>query len=456
MSSILEYLKNKNGVTSDDIAKEFLALKGDNSIINNMLVEKLLSKEPLTYKENSLWYVKETTAKLIRNEPFLVCVMQLSNDKKRILSLIINEVIADNSKQLFAFVATSVDELIEVRNSQKGSSIDEFIQQLYLILNNKRVVFTSLYEQRLLLSKFITNGFVLPEDTLTLFHLLKIIGTDVKRTTVIDSIKTVSSVEHLPTNITALSNMITTALGKIIEKLEARGVLTVEDLLAIELKELSVAHWSNAQFSIDDVIVLDEVPGVYGFKDRSNSFIYIGKGKNLKKRLLSYFRISEESPKKLEMLRDQAFEFVHFYCGNELEASLLEYRLIQKYQPKLNSKIEVSTVAPSLNGYEGIWILPSTKEGYFYTLWVNNRANIMTQEMCIGEEEKYREQIQLFFFSNNNFDTIGESIIAKRWLSPRVDFIDRIDFSNKKNIDEIVEFVGDILPICDGSGVIYR
>jgi excinuclease ABC subunit C len=83
-------------------------------------------------------------------------------------------------------------------------------------------------------------------------------------------------------------------------------------------------------------LLLPEGPGVYLFKDRSEKVIYVGKARNVKRRVLSYFKPSGELPHKasLMMNRAQGLEFI--VTGTEKEAFILESTLIKKLMPRYN------------------------------------------------------------------------------------------------------------------------
>jgi len=83
----------------------------------------------------------------------------------------------------------------------------------------------------------------------------------------------------------------------------------------------------------DKIKILPGKPGVYLFKDNLENIIYIGKAKNIKKRVTSHFA----KPKIC------GFDFIseiadldYFQCSDEKEAMLLESELIKKLQPKYN------------------------------------------------------------------------------------------------------------------------
>ena len=80
---------------------------------------------------------------------------------------------------------------------------------------------------------------------------------------------------------------------------------------------------------------LPESPGVYLFRDKSGGIIYVGKAKNLRDRVGSYF---DESTKegRLERLLSRIDSVSFVLTGNEKEAFLLENNLIKEHQPKYN------------------------------------------------------------------------------------------------------------------------
>ena len=76
-------------------------------------------------------------------------------------------------------------------------------------------------------------------------------------------------------------------------------------------------------------------PGVYFFKDKSNQIIYIGKAKNLKKRVSSYF-IKNSSSLKNKVMVSKAVDIETIIVNNEVEALLVEANMIKIHKPKYN------------------------------------------------------------------------------------------------------------------------
>ena len=80
---------------------------------------------------------------------------------------------------------------------------------------------------------------------------------------------------------------------------------------------------------------LPDNPGVYQFFNKEDKIIYVGKAKNLKKRVSSYF-LKNHDNRKTEILVKQVEKIRHIVVDSEEDALLLENNLIKKYQPKYN------------------------------------------------------------------------------------------------------------------------
>lgn len=85
----------------------------------------------------------------------------------------------------------------------------------------------------------------------------------------------------------------------------------------------------------ENLTLLPDAPGVYLMYNVDAQVIYVGKAKNLKKRVKSYFNKNHDSPKLVIMVPQiERFEFI--ITDSEVEALILESQLIKKYKPKYN------------------------------------------------------------------------------------------------------------------------
>ena len=88
---------------------------------------------------------------------------------------------------------------------------------------------------------------------------------------------------------------------------------------------------------ISDLIrSLPDQPGVYQFYDKNGTILYIGKAKNLKKRVSSYFSRNKFESFKVKVLVDRITDLKFIVVDSESDALLLENNLIKKYQPRYN------------------------------------------------------------------------------------------------------------------------
>ena len=88
--------------------------------------------------------------------------------------------------------------------------------------------------------------------------------------------------------------------------------------------------------SSDTIKEFPQKPGVYLFKDKSGKIIYIGKAKNLHKRINSYFTQGSNQSRKLSYIIRNAQRIDHIITGTETEALILEGNLIKEYRPRYN------------------------------------------------------------------------------------------------------------------------
>lgn len=81
--------------------------------------------------------------------------------------------------------------------------------------------------------------------------------------------------------------------------------------------------------------VIPESPGCYQYFDEKGTIIYVGKAKNLKRRVSSYFN-KEHDSNKTRVLVKQIRDIKYFVVDTEEDALLLENNLIKQYRPRYN------------------------------------------------------------------------------------------------------------------------
>lgn len=109
------------------------------------------------------------------------------------------------------------------------------------------------------------------------------------------------------------------------------GIRTLGDLhLAVAAR--GRPHFGKIRLADD----LPHAPGVYLFEDREGRVLYVGKSKDLRARVRSYFY--GDGRKKVDELLAQTAAVQGIRCGSELEALVLEARLIRRHEPRYNRR----------------------------------------------------------------------------------------------------------------------
>ena len=155
---------------------------------------------------------------------------------------------------------------------------------------------------------------------------------------------------------------------------------------------------------------LPETPGVYQYYDKEDIILYVGKAKNLKKRVASYFTKNHENA-KTRILVNKIVSIKHIVVETETDALLLENNLIKKYQPRYNIMLKDDKTYP--------WIC--IKKERFPRVFMTRRVikdgseyfgpytNVRTVKVLL---DLIRE---LYPLRTCNYDLSRDKIIAKKY-----------------------------------------
>lgn len=113
-----------------------------------------------------------------------------------------------------------------------------------------------------------------------------------------------------------------------------------------------------------------ENPGVYQYLDEKGTVIYVGKARNLQRRVSSYFNRYDDHSTKIKMLVRHIHDLRTTVVATEVDALLLENNLIKQYQPRYNSMLKDDKSYP---------YLCITDEEYPRLLFTRDRANLKGQ-----------------------------------------------------------------------------
>jgi hypothetical protein len=123
--------------------------------------------------------------------------------------------------------------------------------------------------------------------------------------------------------------------------LEERGIDSLAALLEYQDMPAAPLDLSGCAFSAEDLKALPATPGVYRFLDRQGEVIYVGKAKNLRVRVGSYFTPSARGTAKGRSILEQIHSLEVDTVASELEAALVEAALLSEHRPRLNRQFDV-------------------------------------------------------------------------------------------------------------------
>jgi hypothetical protein len=131
------------------------------------------------------------------------------------------------------------------------------------------------------------------------------------------------------------------ALDACLKALRRRDETLDELRIASARGEARPIDWSRYAFDREFLRTLPRAPGTYRFFDRDDNLLYVGKSKNLHRRLASYFRRRVVRSPRVQELVDRLHRIEYEATGSELEAVLREAEQIRRERPETNVRRHV-------------------------------------------------------------------------------------------------------------------
>lgn len=130
-------------------------------------------------------------------------------------------------------------------------------------------------------------------------------------------------------------------LFALLERYETEGVTDLDEITSDQYPIREAVHFSSFAFDEEDLVALPEAPGVYVMRDDQGEVIYVGKSKHLRDRVWTYFADQADRPEKTRQILERIWSVDVEEVGSELEALILEARLIHACRPIFNTQVEV-------------------------------------------------------------------------------------------------------------------
>ncbi len=322
------------------------------------------------------------------------------------------------------------------------------VRRIASILETRAAIFLSGRHQALLARECFRFDQVLPDDTTLASQLLKIAGIQLPRPFSLESCYGAVYEQH-PVLGPAIRHgeCFAECAWEALRRLVDQGVATRGSLDELQARRTLLDEWSGKAFSLEDIIGAPTSPGVYGFKNTAGEYIYIGKAKNLRRRLVSYFRATDEPSAKLVRLREQAHELTIHTCGSELESLIQEYRLIRKHTPALNIQTEVNERKGRFDPIaDCVVLLPHAQAGKGMSVWLrrDQRALLKPFNADFSGSERLQEELSSFFFVDHlppKSSDFAELEIVFRWVRQHENDLVTVPVHRLGSAQEVLEWM---------------
>jgi predicted GIY-YIG superfamily endonuclease len=203
---------------------------------------------------------------------------------------------------------------------------------------------------------------------------------------------------------------------------------------------------------------LPEAPGVYVMRDQQGQVIYVGKAVNLRQRVGSYFAKRAERPEKTKRILERIWSMEVETVGSELEALILESRLIALCQPMFNTQVVVHDRDVDLGALKNwLLILPSAEDGCVELfcvvqsgalLQLRVRQDLRDWDMAVGLlKERY-------FQNGVHEQTLSapekaEMAIVLGWVGLKKEALNVLDMDGLGTPDNALRIVSEYVQHCE-------
>lgn len=457
---IIEFLKyHPEGVTSLDLANTFLKMTNAPQALADTTIQSILGKDRRCQQDKAgIWRIRTTTDnnKDTLNElPFtgVFFITSPHNNGRKIFYFSLWDI---NPEPRYKWGVWLTDPNILPDNEQelmlKGpdypynpDNLKTFIIRAANDLEKSIPVFLTSYHQNILRSLCMNSGICLTDDSIFISEFLKAAQLTIPRPiNVLTLQKTVFDMDTIPFNPFKQGEIFAGCVSELISLLRERGITGRQEMEKSLVKDNN-NYFRDKAYNYTSISSLPKAPGVYGFQNRSGKYIYIGKAKNLRRRVCGYFRETDESPEKLCQLHTDAYSLTTVQCGSELESLILEYRLIRKHLPYLNSKQVIhERKGRFLPVDDCIILLPHTEQECVMSFWLRKNQKIQMKKLnaILEYDTKLIEELENFFFSKKtpaSDQDFPEQEIASRWIKAHKDFLITVPVNRMKDSQEIWE-----------------
>ncbi|MBD3421130.1 MAG: hypothetical protein GF398_13520 [Chitinivibrionales bacterium] len=427
-----------NGVSSQEIAERFLKFKTPNERLAHATVTGILAGDRRCfYADDKRWHAAEAgcVGGVKLDSLPLVTVFPLANPHQRneiwhfSLWKVYPEIVPLYNHWLIDPRKLGAEEralLVSATDETEELPVDrqQVAAQLATHLDKAMPVYPCWRDQALTLHFCQANGETLTDDHFVMSKLLRLLELPKPLPGSIAQVhEALLGDAPTPTYARHAGRHLAAEAREIMRRLVQTGYETLDALREREQQEEASFDFSSKSFTAANIAQLPPDPGVYAFKNKAGEWLYIGKSRNVRQRVGSYFQARDESPAKLDRLRAECYSLNTFACGSELECLIYEYRLISTYKPLLNTQITINERTGSYaSPNDTILLLPHKDTAKIMSLWYKKNEKVLLREVDPNHDDadEVTAAIERFFFAGSlpaAMDNFAEQEIVLRWIA---------------------------------------
>ena len=460
---IYKYIAEQDSkVSSQDIMENLFCARGSYSIAMETILLTLVNKDNRFIRDESgLWSIKKDKTNISLDEiiftliefeyfkidtnkkiPFIIGILQFST-KNIIFEKYYSLTIPD-------FYPPAIKESIK-QQSEKYTVSDLFsrkVHEVYSRISNSILMsFPQSHLSSVINNLFLSESGLEPDlQVIPLKYLIQKEFPEIKKSSIELLADSFSLIYNDPIDLKERLRLLYEISCLTIEKLKDNNINTKSDLVEFVQNLNSWVDFSAYNFSKNDILQLPSTPGIYLMKNAEGNIFYVGKSKNLKNRVESYFSNRYNIEDKNKTILSKIYDLEIEQTGSELEALLLENKYINLYKPEINVQINVHSI--SFHEYENknvILFLPNLKKNKItlFLLKGVDKAISLSFDKGLKKTESLKLKISDFFkkeSSLSHFSTEQIELIW-RWFKTNHIQINCIDIEDQYNLNDIITLI---------------
>lgn len=464
---IYAYLSmQRDGVSSNELVDQVLKIKGASANVCKKLIQTAIAGDSrFTFDKQDYWRIIERKGtSLVEAEFVFLSLLSIDTiDKSRIIVEISAQKIRDNKildhLHILINPGSSVLSALNLpvdlaQDIQGGVGIEKAARSLFHFSGEAVLVGydirSSIHQLNTILSTLHEN---IENASLCLKYVTKKLIPDLQMKS-LDDIAIYFKIPIVDNRCTENEiSLLAEIFYKYRELFGEHGLTTLEDVLEFQYPDIHYVDFTKYAFDKGFLWAIPERPGIYTMKDKNGEVIYVGKAKNLKSRVSSYFWNTADRLQKITNILHDMYTIEYEITGSELAAMLMEYQLIKQYQPKLNQQFEVHERAARYGNLKNfILFLPSLTEETFELFFIKEGLPLQKHEVLksavnFSEIERVLEKMYYDMPSSLQHANIemGEIDIVLSWVEINKDQVNYINMDIVSSKETCLKLLKDYI-----------